>query len=341
MIEVKKEGVLLEPTSNEFENSGVLNPSIVQKGDDLHLFYRAVQAGNKSSIGYAKLSGPMKIVERYSHPVIVPEHEYESQGVEDPRIVWFEEDQAYYLFYAAYDGKNARGAYAVSKDLKTFEKKGLVTPPIPYERASELLGHMVIDRAYYEFAEYMTEYRGDGTVLLWEKDHFLLPKKINGKYAMIHRILPDIQVIYFDKFEDLTNYHFWEHYLAHLSDYIVLKRHYLHESRNIGGGAPLIELSEGYLMIYHAVENTTLGKVYHAGAALLHKDDPTHVIGQLDHPLFSPTEEWEKKGEVGNVVFPTGTARFDDRIYVYYGAADSRIGVASFRYHDLLEELMG
>ena len=87
MIEVKKEGVLLNKTDLEFENRGVLNPAVIREGDKVHLFYRAVQQGGHSCIGYCRLDGPLSIVERYEKPVMVPEFDYESNGVEDPRIV--------------------------------------------------------------------------------------------------------------------------------------------------------------------------------------------------------------------------------------------------------------
>ena len=74
MVNIKKEGVLLESTKNEFENQAVLNPTVVQQGNTLHLFYRAVKEGNYSSIGYCRLEGPFNIVERSNTPLLFPEH---------------------------------------------------------------------------------------------------------------------------------------------------------------------------------------------------------------------------------------------------------------------------
>lgn len=216
---------------------------------------------------------------------------------------------------------------------------GAITPIITYDRAAQFFGHKHLDPRYYFFKEYYDKHKGP-EVLLWEKDIFILPKKINGKYALIHRVLPGIQVVYFDKFEDLKDYHFWKDYLGHLSDNIVLEPKFEHEQWNIGGGAPFINLSEGLLSIYHAVNKTKSGKVYTAAAALFHKDIDLNLIGRLETPLFTPDQPWEKKGTVNNVVFPTGTAIFDNTLYIYYGAADSKICAASLRYHDLLEDLM-
>src|SRR3989338_8340177 len=139
MLKVKKEGVVLEKTRLEFENQSVLNPACVQDGYHVHMFYRAVKKGNYSSIGYCRLEGPLKVIERAKKPVVVPKYKYESHGIEDPRIVQL--DGMYYMFYTAYDGKNALAAYAVSKDLKKFEKRGILSPKISYDQAEDIFRH--------------------------------------------------------------------------------------------------------------------------------------------------------------------------------------------------------
>ncbi len=73
MIKVKKEGILLSKTELEFENEGVLNPAAIREGNDVHMFYRAVQHGNHSTISYCRLGGPLKVVERWDKPIMVPE----------------------------------------------------------------------------------------------------------------------------------------------------------------------------------------------------------------------------------------------------------------------------
>ncbi|MCK4336263.1 MAG: pesticidal protein Cry7Aa [Candidatus Aenigmarchaeota archaeon] len=336
MVKIKKEGVLLEPTNLEFENYAVMNPTCIKIGNNVHMFYRAVKKGNYSSIGYCRLEGPLKVVERKREPFMVPEFNYENHGMEDPRIVFL--DGIYYMFYTAFDGKNSLVAYATSKDLKTFEKKGAITPTITYDEAEGFFPELKLKDRYFFFESYYKcEFGKD--VLLWEKDAFIFPKKIKGKFALIHRILPEIQVIYFNDFRELTN-EFWKNYLKHLGDYVVLSSKYWYESRNIGGGCPPIETDKGWLMIYHGVEDTNKGTIYHAGAALLDKKNPCKVIGHLKNPLFSPEKKWEKEGNVKNVVFPSGAAIFGDKLYIYYGAADRRIGAASLDLNELLEELL-
>ncbi len=338
MIHVKKEGVLIESSKNEFENQAVLNPTCVQEGNTVHMFYRAVKKGNHSSIGYCRLEGPLNVVERSYTPIIFPEQDYEKQGIEDPRIVLC--DGIYYMFYTVFDGKNAVGAYATSKDLKIWEKKGRITPLITYSEAKKIFseGKSKLKERYYFFESYIKDVVAKD-VLLWEKDVFIFPKKFNNKFALIHRILPDIQIAYFNDFSELT-IDYWKEYLKRLGDRILLEPEYGYESRNIGAGAPIIETEKGWLMIYHAVEDSNKGKLYHASAALLDKNNPQKVIGRLSKPLFSPELDYEKYGDVNNVVFPTGTAIFGKRLYIYYGASDKRIAVASVDLKELLNELL-
>ncbi|MBU0628907.1 MAG: pesticidal protein Cry7Aa [Nanoarchaeota archaeon] len=337
MVAIKKEGIILSPSDEEFENLAVFNPACVKVGNEVHMFYRAMSKENRSVIGYCKLDGPLKVAERAKKPILLPEHEYE-YNLEDPRITLI--GDTYYLTYVAYDGRNVRIAYATSKDLKKFEKKGVISPEITYDEAEDIFRECSskLKERYFLFESYFKDIVGKD-VLLWDKDAFLFPKKINGKYALIHRILPDIQIIYFDKFSDLT-LDYWKKYFKKLSDHVILESEFWFESRNIGGGCPPIETDKGWLIIYHAVDDMDRGKIYRAGAALLDKKDPTKVIGHLKEPLFYPEEDWEKKGNVNNVVFPSGYAIFDEKLYIYYGAADKHIAAVSLNINDLLDELL-
>lgn len=337
MINIKDEGIILESTNLLFESKGVLNPAAIEKDGITHLFYRAVSDKDVSSIGYCQLKDN-KIVNRLDHPVIFPEFDYEKMGTEDPRITLL--DGVYYLFYTAYDGKNALIAYATSSDLVNFSKQGLISPNISYDKAEDIFKTTNIGSRYTMFEIYFKELGGKD-VLLFEKDASLFPKKINGKFALMHRILPGIQVIYFDDFSQLHELSYWEKYLKELDHYIILDPRYQFENRNIGGGCPPIETPDGWLFIYHTVEDTPVveGKIYHASAALLDLHDPTKVIGRLKKPLFSPEENWEKEGVINNVVFPTGTVVKNKRLYIYYGAADKLIAAKSLVLSELLDEL--
>ncbi|MBI2515156.1 pesticidal protein Cry7Aa [Candidatus Wolfebacteria bacterium] len=336
MVTVEKLGIILEPTSLDFEREAVLNPGVYQEGEWVHLFYRAIDAEKKSSIGYAKLKGPREVVERWNVPFMTRRHGHESQGVEDPRIVKI--DNLYYMTYVIHDGKNALTAYAVSSNLKKFEEKAVISPEITYDEAGKLFGEGKLKDRYFMFSAYYERFAA-ADVMVWEKDIFFFPKKINGRYALIHRVLPDIQILYFDDFKQIEDEDYWREYLKHLDQHVVLENKYWFESRNIGGGAPPVETKDGWLLIFHAVEELNKARIYRASAALLDKKDPLKVIGRLDYPLLFPEKDWEKNGFVNNVVFPTGTAIFGDDLYIYYGAADRVIGVARVNLDDLLKEV--
>jgi len=334
MIKVKNEGIILEKTNLKFEDKAVLNPACIQADGITHMFYRTINRNNISSIGYCQLKDN-KVVKRFKNPVLFPEYDYEKEGVEDPRITLLE--GIYYLFYTAYDGKNALIAYATSKDLVHFIKQGIISPKISYDEAEDIFRESKVRERYTMFEVLYKEKEGKDT-LLFEKDASLFPQKINNKFALLHRILPGIQIIYFNKFSEL-NEKYWRGYLENLSDFIVLDPLFFFENRNIGGGCPPIKTRDGWLIIYHAVEDSPLGKIYRAGAALLDLKNPLKVLGRLKEPLFSPERSWEKSGVVNNVVFPTGAVLKNKRLYIYYGAADKLIAAKSVNLTELLIEL--
>lgn len=340
MIEVQKHGVILQQTKLDFENEGVLNPAAVREGDFVHLFYRAVSRGNYSSIGYCRLIGPLEIEERMKTPLISPEFNYERNGIEDPRIVKIED--LYYLTYTAYDGVNALGALAVSEDLINFKKQGIIVPQIEYEEFDALADtNNELDEKYYRYNQHNNIIEKEGIkIMLWDKDIIFFPRKINEKFCFLHRIKPEIQLVSgVESLEELTE-EFWNNYLSNFKDNILFTPHYDHEISYVGGGCPPIETELGWLILYHGVQVSINGYVYSACAALFDIENPMKEIARLPYPLFKPEESWELKGDVNNVCFPTGAVVFDDILYVYYGAADERIGCASMNLPLLLQEIL-
>jgi beta-1,2-mannobiose phosphorylase / 1,2-beta-oligomannan phosphorylase len=339
MIDIKNEGVLLKKTHLDFENDGVLNPAVLKEGDNVHVFYRAVQRGNYSSIGYCKLDGPLNISERWSIPFLVTEFDYESHGVEDPRIVKI--DDLYHLTYTAYDGTNARGAVATAPDLIHFDKHGIIVPDMTYSQFAIMtecnknldVNYLRNHKFYYQPNDL------DNKIKLWDKNVIFFPRRINGNLVFLHRIRPGIQIVSVKNLSDLTD-DFWEGYFINFHKHIALDPIFGHESAYIGGGCPPIETEHGWLLIYHGVEKTRKGLVYSACASLLDLHEPTKEIARLPYALFSPQYEWELKGEVNNVCFPTGTALFGGTLFIYYGAADSVIACASLSLNALLDELL-
>ena len=331
MIRVKKEGIILRQTDLDFENEGVLNPAIIQEDGFIHLFYRAVRIGNHSTIGYCKLNSPLNIIERLDTPLLVPESDYEKQGMEDPRIVKI--DGTYYLTYVAFDGADALGAVATSADLKKFKKQGIIVPHVKYLELDELIKDKVgiIDR-------YRQDYSGPGIIVM-DKDLVFFPRRINGKLTFIHRIKPDMQIAAVNDLNELTA-EFWHNYLLHLDENILLTPKYDHERAYVGGGCPPVETPHGWLVIYHGVKVVSKKYEYSACAALFDLDNPLKEIARLPYPLFEPDQDYELAGDVDNVCFPTGTVLFGDTLYIYYGAGDDIIACASVSLSALVAELL-
>jgi len=340
VIQVDKLGILLHKTKHQFECEGVLNPAVIKVGDKIHLFYRALAKDNYSTIGYCRLSAPMTIEHRNEKPLLVPQAEYEYQGLEDPRIV--EIEGSYLLSYTAFDGINALGALATSSDLINWEKHGIIVPKITYEEFQHFTDlDQDAENKYKRFNKQNASYdKHERDVFLWDKNLVFFPRKINDKLCFLHRIKPEIQIVVeVEKIEDLT-VEFWQNYFLSFDEHVVLAPKYDHEVSYVGGGCPPIETSAGWLLIYHSVHDTIKGYVYSACAALLDLDNPNKEIARLPYPLFFPDQEWELIGEVNNVCFPTGAVVENDTLYIYYGAADKRIAVASMSISTLLNELL-
>lgn len=335
MIKVKKGGILLQKTENGFENHSVLNPGVIQQGNTLHLFYRAIDQNNLSTIGYCKLNGPDQIVEKYQEPILSPSLIDEAHGMEDPRICKI--DDLYYLTYTAFDGVNALGALAVSKDLIHFSKKGVIVPRFTYTEF-ELLTNKK-NRYSLHFSSIDQDDQVNPNNLIWDKNLVFFPRRINEKLVFLHRIKPDIQLVSVRELDDLTP-DFWKQYVRKIDSYTVLHPKYEHELSYIGGGAPPIETDAGWLLIYHGVKRTPEGNAYAACAALLDIDNPLKELARLPYPLFEPEFIWERRGEVNNVCFPGGTALFDDTLYIYYGAADEQIAYATVCFSALIAALI-
>jgi predicted GH43/DUF377 family glycosyl hydrolase len=175
---------------------------------------------------------------------------------------------------------------------------------------------------------------------MWDKNLIFFPRRINNKLYFLHRIKPDIQIVVgVNSLEELTS-DFWKKYFLNFEKWVVLSPKYEHEMSYVGGGCPPIETEMGWLLIYHGVCDSVNGYVYSACAALLDLQNPQKEIARLPYPLFKPEYNWELKGEVNNVCFPTGTVVFDDTLYIYYGAADERIACASVCLSVLLKEIM-
>jgi predicted GH43/DUF377 family glycosyl hydrolase len=334
MLTVTRHGVILAQTSLYFENEGVFNPAVFQENGFIHLFYRALNKRKHSSIGYCLLDNPLHIKHRSKFPLINPSRDYESKGMEDPRIVKL--DDIYFLSYTAFDGTNALGALALSSNLREFYRWGLIVPLI---LAPEKAHQGLPVNAVTTENNYHIEIKKNPNVeFIWDKNIVFFPRRIKGKICFFHRIKPCILVVHISNLSDI-NREFWNTYLqeihTHSLDCEKLRNT---EALYVGAGCPPIEIKDGWLFIYHAVYSINNVLVYKAHCTLLDLNDPQKVLAYLPYALLEPTMDWEKIGNVNNVVFPTGAVLKEDTIFLYYGAADKCIACASFNLKELLKE---
>jgi predicted GH43/DUF377 family glycosyl hydrolase len=209
-------------------------------------------------------------------------------GIEDPRITYMEDLGQYAIAYTAFSKGGPGVALALTKDFQAFERLGLVMQPD-------------------------------------DKDAALLPRRVNGNYALLHRPMTDEAAhIWISYSPDLRNW--GGHHVV-----MQARRGGWWDANKIGLSPPLIETPRGWLMIYHGVRRTAAGSLYRLGLALLSLDNPEEVLRRGDAWMFGPETDYERTGDVGNVAFPCGAVigSDDDTISLYYGAADSTIALAT------------
>jgi predicted GH43/DUF377 family glycosyl hydrolase len=170
-----------------------------------------------------------------------------------------------------------------------------------------------------------------------DKDAVLLPRRFHDRWLMIHRPRTALgSDIWLAESPDLI--HWGRHRLV-----LAARRGAWWDAVRIGVGPPLIATDRGWLMLYHGARDTAAGCLYRVGLALLDAADPGHVLMRSDEWVIGPNENYERQGDVGDVVFPCGaTIGADgDSLDLYYGAADSCIALASGRVSSLLRWLEG
>lgn len=163
------------------------------------------------------------------------------------------------------------------------------------------------------------------------KDGVLFPEKTGGQYVRLDRPIGlGVGSIWISYSNDLYS---WGN-----SKVLISPRHGYWDSYRVGASVPPIWTEQGWLEIYHGMKMTSAGPIYRAGTALLDLGDPSRVVGRCGIPLLSPREEYERVGDVGNVVFACGAiVEENGEVKMYYGAADTCICVATARLEDIVK----
>jgi predicted GH43/DUF377 family glycosyl hydrolase len=225
-------------------------------------------------------------------------HPEELWGIEDPRITFVPELKKFAVVYTAYTTDGPGVAMALTENFHAFERCGLIMQPE-------------------------------------DKDAALLPRRIGGQWALIHRpVNAPVAHMWISFSPDLRS---WGNHKLMLE-----ARHGgWWDANKIGLSCPPIETPRGWLVIYHGVRLTAAGCIYRLGLALFDLEKPEQCIKRGDEWIFGPEEPYERFGDVGNVVFPCGCilANDGDTLRVYYGAADSTIALATGSLRAMLDRL--
>lgn len=174
--------------------------------------------------------------------------------------------------------------------------------------------------------DFKTFVRLDNPFLPFNRNGVFFPRKINGNFMLLSRPSDSGHTPFGDIFlSESPDLEYWGKHR-----HVMTKGNNWWQSLKIGGGAAPIETTEGWLLFYHGVTGTCNGYVYSMGAAILDSDNPSIVKYRSDNFVLTPEEWYEERGFVPNVVFPCATLQDADtgRIAIYYGAADSYVGMA-------------
>ncbi len=317
---------IIEPDeTHSWESKFTFNPGAFSDDGKVHLLYRAVGEGDVSVLGYAATKDGITIDERFPYPAYNQLGKQGSSlsgasgtkqspisyisgggwsgGCEDPRLTLL--DGRVYLIYTAFDGWAALRIALTSMSLEDFRNKVwkwkkpvFISPP--------------------------------GEI---HKNWVLFPEKINGRYAILHSISPEILIDYVDSLDDFDGKK--KYVKSRRSDHFDRTRW---DSSVRGAGPPPIRTKSGWLLFYHATDHRDPGK-YKIGAMLLDFNDPTRVLHRSKEPILEPVEAYENEGFKSGVVYSCGAVAVDGTLFVYYGGVDSVVCVATADLEKFVAEL--
>jgi predicted GH43/DUF377 family glycosyl hydrolase len=343
----------MEPEpGNLHEVGGVLNPAAARSpSGELYLFPRLVAQGNYSRIGRARVrfdqTGNPVGVERLGI-ALEPEEAYELRpdggGCEDPRVTFVEPLRRYVMTYTALSARGPRIALAISEDLLHWQRLGLAT----FQPYGDLDFNEVDNKDASVFPTFVPDPHGRPAVAILHRPLFPGTDAMETVHQPTPRMIDlpreSIWISYCSLAAAASNPYHLCHFGAHhrLASPVAPW-----ERLKIGGGAPPLLTPHGWLVTYHGVSEATGSAAparrlrYSAGVLVLDRHAPGSIRYRSSTPILTPELEAERQGVVADVVFPTAVdRRFDlgqpNRLDVYYGMADSRIGVARL---DLPEQL--
>lgn len=307
---------ILGPTDDGWQKEACFNPNVIKWQKKYIMAYRSMSEKmdyegvnlSLSTIGRAESPDGLEFKNR--RQLIKPELDWEKYGCEDPRICQMGDD--FFIFYTALSSyppraEGIRLAVAISSDLKTIKEKHLITP-------------------------------------FNAKAGTLFPEKVNGKYAMILTVDTDkppakVVVAYFSELEEIWSEKYWRNWYPKRDKYEINLMRLNTDQVEVGAGPVMTK--EGWLLVYAHIQNYYQEKkrIFGIEAVLLDKDNPQKILARTADPLLVPEMEYEKRGQVKNVIFPSGALLEGDNLKVYYGATDTFSAVAETKLSELIKSM--
>ncbi len=291
---------------HSWESKYTFNAGAIFAGDKIHILYRAMGDDDTSVLGYASTTDGLHIEERFAEPVYTPREGFEIKhhpgfsGCEDPRLTRI--DDTIYMCYTAYDGIN-----------------------VPRIGLSSILVDDFVKHNWNWARPKLISAPG-----MDNKDSCIMPEKINGNYAILHRLPPCIWLDFVTDLEFDDNHWLGGHPL-------LTPRVNSWDNLKIGLNGPPEKTQDGWLLLYHGVSREDVK--YRMGAALLDLNNPSKVIARLHNPILEPLTWYENEGYRAGTVFSNGQVIKDGILYIYYGGADKYTAVATTPVETILTAL--
>lgn len=291
---------ILTPDNWPYPTNAVFNPGATKLNAETLLLVRVEDMRGFSHLTVARSADGFTNWEIDPHPTLEADQSSreEKWGLEDPRIIWLEEQKQFAITYISFSEGGPVISLAITKNFKTFARLGALLPPE-------------------------------------DKDACLLPRRYRGRFALIHRpIVRGEAHIWISFSPDLK--HWGDHRL------LIRTRSAYWDCHRVGLACQPIETPHGWMLFYHGVRVTSAGQIYRLGIALLDLEEPWKVLRRGDEWVLGPREPYERIGDVGDVIFPTGAVirKETNQLDLYYGAADSAVAVATANLSDCIDYIM-
>ena len=324
---------ILSPNgANPWESLATLNPGAWYEDGTFYLLYRAAghDAEHRIHLGLATSRDGMHFERCFNHPVLSPlEESFDGGCVEDARVVKFGDE--FYVTYAYRPFPPGQYWTFPADSVRTYDA-GPDAPAVLIN--NETNTGLLKSRDLKSFRRLGRLTRAD----LDDRDVILFPERVNGKFALLHRprqwagegFGTDCPSMWINFSDDMLVWD-WNRSV------LLAKPEYWWEAKKLGGGTPPLRTAQGWLEIYHGVDEAG---VYRVGAMMLDADDPTRILARTPEPIMQPEHEYETTGFYAQCVFPTGNVVVDGTLYVYYGSGDKYCNLATCALDELVAHVM-